>query len=155
MVALVNVLGIRIWLLHPKSGESESGLLGWSSVQILSIVGFAIVLRLIYSGTYELLHAEAYYWDYAQHLSIGYLDHPPMVAWLIWVFTGLLGHTEFTVRLSALTCWLMAAYYVYKLTLATCGHPAALQSLLLTAVLPLFFGIREVSIQLTFMQDIG
>ena len=30
---------------------------------------------------------EAYYWTYAQHPDLSYFDHPPMVAWLIWLGT--------------------------------------------------------------------
>jgi dolichol-phosphate mannosyltransferase len=45
---------------------------------------------LLYLGAPELLFEEAYYWNYAQHLDIGYLDHPLMVAWLIKATTSLL-----------------------------------------------------------------
>ena len=39
-------------------------------------------LGLIWSATFtELLDDEAYYWVYSQHLSLGYHDHPPFIAW--------------------------------------------------------------------------
>ena len=34
---------------------------------------------------------ETYYWNYSRHLDIGYLDHPPMVGWLIWLGTAVFG----------------------------------------------------------------
>ena len=43
----------------------------------IGVVGLAVVLKLIYAGQVELMPEEAYYWNYAQHLDIGYLDHPP------------------------------------------------------------------------------
>ena len=42
----------------------------------------------------NLYPEEAYYWNYAQHLDLGYLDHPPMVAWLIHLGTTVFGNTE-------------------------------------------------------------
>jgi dolichol-phosphate mannosyltransferase len=75
------------------------------------------------------------------HLDIGYFDHPPMVGWLIWFFTGLLGQTEFAVRGGALTSWLVTLYFLYKLTVRVAGRKPANQVLLLGSVLPLFFGI--------------
>ena len=54
-----------------------------------------LVLNLIQSYFTELIYDEAYYWYYAQNLDWGYFDHPPMVAFLIWMgnlfFTGELG----------------------------------------------------------------
>ncbi|MDX1478618.1 MAG: glycosyltransferase family 39 protein [Saprospiraceae bacterium] len=40
-------------------------------------------LNILQSLTTELLHDEAYYWVYANHLDWGYFDHPPAVAVLI------------------------------------------------------------------------
>ena len=51
----------------------------------LAVLSYVIFLRFVFLGTLNLLPEEAYYWNYAQHLDIGYLDHPPMVAWMIWV----------------------------------------------------------------------
>lgn len=58
-------------------------------------LGILFVLNLIQGSVTELLYDEAYYWYYAQDLSWGYFDHPPMVAFLIWlsslVFDGEMG----------------------------------------------------------------
>lgn len=107
---------------------------------MLAIIAYAVALRIVYSWTFELLHEEAYYWNYGQHLDIGYLDHPPMVGWLIRLFTTLFGQTEFAVQLGALGCWMIAAFYLYKLTHAVSGESAAFRAMLLAAVLPVFFG---------------
>ena len=82
---------------------------------------------------------ETYYWNYAQHLDYGYLDHPPMVAWLIRAATALLGQTRFAVRAGAILCGTLTSFFIYRLTRNVCGREAALASLALTQTLPFFF----------------
>jgi len=69
-------------------------------------------LRLVASGTIHLTEDEAYYRLWAQHLQLGYLDHPPMIAW--WIRAGELiaGDSPLGVRLlpalgSGLSTWLI------------------------------------------------
>ncbi|MBI5545512.1 MAG: glycosyltransferase family 39 protein [Deltaproteobacteria bacterium] len=59
------------------------------------------VLRLLFAPAFELAPQEAYYFLYAQHPSLGYFDHPPAVAWLIWPFAQVLGRSELAPRLAA------------------------------------------------------
>jgi dolichol-phosphate mannosyltransferase len=96
-------------------------------------------LRLLYAGSIELMPEETYYWNYAQHLDFGYLDHPPMVAWLIRASTALLGQTEFAIRCGAIGCGMLTSFFVYRLTRNVFGVEAALASLALTQALPFFF----------------
>jgi dolichol-phosphate mannosyltransferase len=106
----------------------------------IAFIVYLVLLRLFYGGPFEILFEEGYYWNYAQHLDISYLDHPPMVAWLIWASTTLFGHSEFSVRIGALVCWAVTGYYAYRLTDAVHGAKMALRALLLVALLPIFFG---------------
>jgi 4-amino-4-deoxy-L-arabinose transferase-like glycosyltransferase len=46
----------------------------------------------------ELVPDEAYYWVWSRHLALSYLDHPPVIAYLIRLGTTLLGNTEIGVR---------------------------------------------------------
>src|SRR5882724_3515383 len=103
----------------------------------LVVVGF--LLRLLYITQIELLPEDAYYWNYAQHLDLGYLDHPPMVAWLIWLGTAVFGDTEFGVRIGALCCAAVASMFAYRLTRNLFGEPSAIVALVLMQVLPFFF----------------
>lgn len=105
----------------------------------LAVVGFAVLLRLFYLGIPNLIFEEAYYWNYAQHLDIGYLDHPLMVAWIIKAFISLMGSIEFAVRSGAFLCWFVTAYFMYKLTLEIFDRATARRALVLVAVLPPFF----------------
>ncbi len=55
-------------------------------------------IRLAVSGQFLLVPDEANYWQWSRHLALGYHDHPPMIAWTIWLATQLFGQTEFAVR---------------------------------------------------------
>ena len=105
----------------------------------LAAVGYVIVLKLFYLGVPELLFEEAYYWNYAQHLDIGYLDHPLIVAWTIKFFTYLLGNIEFAVRLGAFLYWFVTAYFTFRLTQTIFNKAIAYRALVLVAILPAYF----------------
>jgi dolichol-phosphate mannosyltransferase len=105
----------------------------------VAAVAYLVLLKLFYLGAPELIFEEAYYWNYAQHLDIGYLDHPLMVAWIIKLFTSLLGTNEFAVRIGAFLCWFITAFYVFKLTREMLNETSAYWALVLVAVLPAYF----------------
>ncbi len=110
----------------------------WRNAPVALIV-YAFALRLVFAGSVEMMPEETYYWNYSRHLSIGYLDHPPMVAWLIRAATAVFGQTEFGVRAGALLCAAITSVFVYKLTRNLFGAAAALAALLLVQALPFFF----------------
>ena len=133
----VTFFATRLWMLNREGNLNERDN-PWPTL-IIPIIAYTLLLRLLCTVALELIHEEAYYWNYAQHLDIGYLDHPPMVGWLIWVFTTLLGQSEFAIRAGAIICWLITAYYTYKLSFAVLGNQAAHRSLLLVTILPIYF----------------
>jgi dolichol-phosphate mannosyltransferase len=105
----------------------------------LAIAAASLVLRLAFAGTTDLLPEEAYYWNYAQHLDFGYVDHPPMIAWMIALSTGLFGDSEFAVRLPAILCGLATAYFMYRWTETLFGTSSARFVLMLLAIFPFYF----------------
>ena len=107
---------------------------------ILGATLFLVALRLVYMPSIELLPEESYYWNYAQHPALGYLDHPPMVAWLIRCGITLLGSNSAGVRIGAFGCWLVTAFFVRRGTRGFFGNAAANRALLLLAALPAFLG---------------
>ena len=105
---------------------------------VFIIIVLSFLLRLCCVNSYDLLVEEAYYWNYSQHLDFGYLDHPPMVALLIKMTTSIFGTHEFGVRISSMFCWLLTAFFSFKLTqLITRG--AGQYAVMLLAILPFFF----------------
>ncbi len=127
------------FIFSPKSSPSEFGSNQYRLAIILII--YSVALRFFYLGSPELFYEEAYYWNYAKHLDIGYLDHPPMVAWIIGLFTRLMGENEFAVRFGAFSCWSITAYFSFKLTCEIHGRCNAGQTILLIATLPVYFAV--------------
>ena len=141
----VLALLVQRWGWAPQVGIWFAVALGlavtaprWRNAAVALIV-YAFVLRLVYAGSVELMPEETYYWNYSRHLDYGYLDHPPMVAWLIRVATAVFGQTEFGVRAGALLCGTISSIFVYKLTRNLFGAATALGALLLVQALPFFF----------------
>lgn len=144
-VAIVGAIATSVFVIYrgtqltlpalPQEGWGDAG----GRNIVLALIFYAVALRLAYLGALELLPEEAYYWNYAQHLDIGYLDHPPMVAWLIRATTGVLGEHGYAVRLGAVACSGVASYFVYRSAREFFGHRSALLALLLMQVLPTFF----------------
>ncbi len=141
LAALTSYLAVYVGLTRFVSFPDLDGPLStdqWKALS-LGLIIYSVVLRLVYLGLPELLHEEAYYWNYAQHLDIGYLDHPPLVAWIIWLSTKVMGHTELAIRCGAFATWMVAAYYIYHLTWRIFDKTTALGALLLFASLPVYF----------------
>ena len=136
--SLLAFYGGYLWFVDPQRAQKESAESTWDRF-CLAVLVYAVLLRLVYLGVPELLFEEAYYWNYAKHLDIGYLDHPLMVAWIIRPFVALMGNTEFAVRAGAFLCWLVTAWFSYRLTRDVLGQGAAYRALTIVAVLPVFF----------------
>jgi dolichol-phosphate mannosyltransferase len=101
-------LPTALWISRRRSPTKN---VNWRVFGLL-LIGYTLLLRLMYLGNIELLKEEAYYWNYAQHLAPGYLDHPPMVALLISFGTLVFGNNELGVRFGAFICWFITALYV-------------------------------------------
>ncbi len=127
----------------PKQQESPLNRLVRFRLGLLLAILVSLALRLLFAGSFEPLMEEAYYWNYAQHLNIGYLDHPPMVALLIKGGTMLFGTNEFGIRIGALLSWCLATFFVYQYTRDISSRDTALQAAVIMAVVPAFvaFGL--------------
>ncbi|MBK7171987.1 MAG: glycosyltransferase family 39 protein [Bacteroidales bacterium] len=70
--------------------------------KLLVLLGISILVRGFIAGMFELGNDEVYYWTYAVYPDISHFDHPPMVGWLIRIFTlNLQFQQEFFVRLAS------------------------------------------------------
>jgi dolichol-phosphate mannosyltransferase len=125
----------------PGYSQVLSSAAGSAQTRALAIgfIAYAFALRLVYLGSVELLPEETYYWNYSRHLDIGYLDHPPMVAWLIRVGTAAFGQSQFGIRVGAVCCGVITSVFVYRLTRNLFDEASALVALVLAQVLPFFF----------------
>lgn len=85
-----------------------------------AIVGFVTLARAIAAAKVPLTGDEAYYWEWAKHIALGYVDHPPMVAYLILPFAWVTAN-PFFVRLGFLLCGVVATLAAAGATKRLCG----------------------------------
>ncbi|MCH8924065.1 MAG: glycosyltransferase family 39 protein, partial [Planctomycetes bacterium] len=135
----VNLIGAALFLLPAETSDVSRA--AWWRGFALAMIAYSVVMRLLFAGTVDLIPQEAYYWLYAKHIDIGYLDHPPMVAWLIWLSTAVLGESELAVRLPACLSWMVTATFIFHFARNLFGRTAAWRTVLLLAVLPAYFGV--------------
>ena len=139
---VVNAVGWRHGVIPSILGQLYTA--QSQSVLMPALIGYGLLLKLFYLGLPELLHEEGYYWNYGQHLDIGYLDHPPMVGWVSYSWTRLFGSTEFAVRLGPYVLWFIGAAYIYRLACSIFDRETGMRTLMLFTVLPYFFGVSFV-----------
>lgn len=101
------------------------------------LVGALTLWRLYLSATLELHPDEAYYWLWSRQLDVAYFDHPPMVAWFIWLSTRY-SDAELWVRLPGTLVALVVSGLIWQLALQLFRSvPVAAGSVLLFNVYPL------------------
>ncbi len=123
-------------LAPPEPGPSAPPRWGIAAIGILATLW---LLHLLYLKVLPLTPEEAYYWNYSIHPDLGYLDHPPMVAWLIALAEGLFGHGEASIRSVSLACGVAVIAFVYRLARRLVDRPAALLAAALAASIPYGF----------------
>jgi dolichol-phosphate mannosyltransferase len=134
--ALVNYFGASFIVFPADTHKNfKYNSINWR-VLAIAMTAFMLILRFLYLGSTELIPDEAYYWNYKEHLSIGYLDHPPMVAWLIWIGTSMFGDNEFGVRFFSYIGGIATLYFIYRLSSLLFDKTSAYISLLLTSTIP-------------------
>lgn len=104
----------------------------------LLFILISMILRLFCMSSNYLLVEEAYYWNYANHFDFSYLDHPPMVAYLIKVSTLLLGTHEYSVRIPAMLCWVLTSFFSFKLA-QLINRGTGWYAVMFLSILPFFF----------------
>ncbi|MEO6595464.1 MAG: glycosyltransferase family 39 protein [Planctomycetota bacterium] len=89
---------------------------------------------------------EAYYWTYAQHPGLSYFDHPPMVAWLIWLGTQVFGDGVFGLRLGTWLCSVGSAWLGIELLRGFGARSSGIAAwLVLTASVPILVATKFLS----------
>jgi 4-amino-4-deoxy-L-arabinose transferase-like glycosyltransferase len=86
---------------------------GSNSSLVLSIACFVVLAHLLTATRYGIFRDELYYIACARHLGFGYVDHPPLIAWLTWIVLHTLGSSLLALRLlpalaSGLLVWMTA-----------------------------------------------
>jgi 4-amino-4-deoxy-L-arabinose transferase-like glycosyltransferase len=71
------------------------------------VIAAMTVLRIVYASGIELRTDEAYYWTWSKETALSFLDHPPMIAWLIRFGTAIFGDTVLGVRFGGIVAMLV------------------------------------------------
>jgi hypothetical protein len=70
---------------------------------LLILITVSTLIRVILAFTLELGNDEAYYWTYALYPDLSHFDQPPMIGWIIQLFTlNLFLSGEIFIRLAAI-----------------------------------------------------
>ena len=83
----------------------------YSVIVVLLFIG---VISTYFNQFIPLHGDEAYYWVWSHHLQGGYLDHPPMIAFLISL-SNFISQSEAGIRLVNVFCLFGTSLYLYRL----------------------------------------
>ena len=83
----------------PKDAAPEAGWLGPALIGVLAVTALRVA-SLAFNRT-DLFVDETQYWLWGQELAFGYYSKPPMIGWVIRLFTEIGGDTAFWIRLPA------------------------------------------------------
>jgi 4-amino-4-deoxy-L-arabinose transferase-like glycosyltransferase len=85
------------------------------------------------------LHPDtADHWVWSRFLSWGYYEHPPMIAWVIRLFTAVMGNNQWALEIGTQTVGLFSLFFLFKLARMQFGTPAAFWSTLTLEATPIF-----------------
>jgi 4-amino-4-deoxy-L-arabinose transferase-like glycosyltransferase len=104
---------------------------------ILLFLIIASLVRLTLALLFPLTADESYYWLWSKHLSLSYVDHPPMIALVNYLMTF---GTEnlFMIRFGAVLITLLVSIIIYLLTREIFNEKIAFWSAVLFQLLPHF-----------------
>jgi 4-amino-4-deoxy-L-arabinose transferase-like glycosyltransferase len=86
---------------------------------LINLLIFALRIFYIKFGPFDLSPEEAQYWDWSRHLALSYYSKPPLIAYLNWLSTHVLGNTEVAVRGWSALFGFLSALLIYKIALDT------------------------------------
>ena len=82
----------------------------------ITLLGAIFALKLLILALLPLTGDEAYFIKWADNLSMGYYDHPPMVGWVIYLMSHI-ADSHIFFRLFAVVTTFVAAFVIYKIAL--------------------------------------
>ena len=104
-----------------------------------------LVLHLILAGFFELIDDEAYYNFWSTSISLGYYDHPPMVAWWIYLGKLIFGSTTLGVRFLPVLSFFFVSLLVGRIAFLVGGNRNVVSSVLLFNITMPIMGLGFIS----------
>ena len=83
---------------------------------LIGLLAISAVVRAFLSAWMEFGNDEVYYWTYALYPDWSHFDHPPMVGWVIQLFSlNLLFDSEFFIRLASVVFMTANTYIIFRI----------------------------------------
>ena len=83
---------------------------------LIWFMAISAVVRTVLAAWMEFGNDEVYYWTYALYPDWSHFDHPPMVGWVIQLFSlNLLFDSEFFIRLASVVLMTADTYIIYRI----------------------------------------
>jgi len=113
-------------------------ILRWLDARLLLLLFLLMLARLgfLWINGMGLTGDESYYWDWSRRPDWCYFSKPPMVAWLIGIFTWLFGDYTPTARLPAVVLGTIFLWFFHATAQAFYGRRVAALALILILATP-------------------
>jgi hypothetical protein len=98
---------------------------------IIPFVIGIMAIRAIFLFIMGPMPQDAYYFFYSQHLALSYFDHPPMIAYILSLFTSILGKNVVVIKLADSVTTVLTVLFFYKLSKCFLGPKQVNKALLL------------------------
>jgi len=122
-------------------------------MKIIKVIWWvSLVVKIILAVTLPFSQDESYYWVWSKNLQLSYLDHPPMVAWLLWLgnifepFLNavrlpavILGHLTILIWINILLKFISEKKIVFWILLVLFSPLLGVGSIIVTPDIPLLF----------------
>jgi Dolichyl-phosphate-mannose-protein mannosyltransferase len=111
-------------------------------VPVMLIAAIPVALLFAVANQYGYFRDELYYLACAQHPAWGYVDQPPLIAWIAWLVTHTIGDSLFAIRLLPALAIGLSVYLAAQVARELGGGRfAIIAAAILMAVMPLALGI--------------
>lgn len=105
--------------------------------KMIIFLAVASAVRLLLAWLFPLTADESYYWLWSKHLSLSYVDHPPVIAYVNYLFT--LGTANLlTLRLGVVLITLGVSVVLYRIARELFNEQVAFWSVVLFQIIPHF-----------------
>src|SRR5215471_12256809 len=90
---------MNVAIATPASTEDTPSRFASGPAIVLYVAAGKLLLHLLTAARYGIFRDEMYYLACAQHLSWGYVDHPPMTVFIAWFARHVFGESLWAIRL--------------------------------------------------------
>jgi len=111
-----------------------------TAVLAIAFVTVGVLLTIV--GRYGYFRDELYYLACGKHPAWGYVDQPPLIAWIAWLLAHTIGQSLFAIRLLPALAIGLAIYLTSRVAQELdAGRFAMIVAAILMAIMPLALGI--------------